>query len=444
MDLTFLIALSDAQIAARSFRSDLIGSPDGNPVTDAERVAAWKRTLVDISEADKSNTLWAKLGLKLTNCVSKSEGQEIWQKAATGEAPPGSLYAITDVNPRAGRDDTLFVLRWRFAGKFTTPLQLQYYPLDSQLLYCDVHTTRNDEVLFASARELADFRERWRLRRQGRLGENVPVDFFKVDWVGAPASCEFQLQPQWGDLSDRAKQMEPPNVWGDSSAPDNVNTHRRFSFIVYRRPADTLLNIVLPVFFCTGLGLLTAIGPPLSAGVSTDGDFGTSASFFLASVSVRSLTMASCPKVSVVSLLEGYLLASMCLHVVAFVEKFTGLSGGGLEKFLWFAFCTLNVAALAVCFYRQKLNVKSANVMPCANGCGAVVPLDASGCKMCVGPGSPRLDAPQRAPASPAPPAQDAPKKVGGGGRGGGGGDAQLTLLLATAAAAAAYYLKGM
>ena len=253
--------------------------------------------------------------------------------------------------------------------------------------------------------------------------------------MGAPASCEFQLQPQWGGPFSSAhgagaKQMEAPNVWGDSSAPDNVNTHRRFSFVVFRRPADTLLNIVLPVFFCTGLGLLTAIGPPLNAGVSTDGDFGTSASFFLASISVRSLTMSTCPKVSVVSLLEGYLLASMCLHVVAFVEKFTGLSGGGLEKFLWCAFCALNVAALAVVFNRSRLNVTSVNIMPCARGCGAVVALNASGCSVCASP-------------SPRSPLQDAPQKVGGGsGSGSGsGGGAQLTLLLA--AAAAAYFMRG-
>lgn len=193
VDLTFLIALSDEQIVARSFRKDLVGLPasEANPVTDAARLAAWKRTMVDISEADKTNTLWAKLGLKLTNCVSKSEGQEIWQKAITlpakeegqppspppakEEGPP--LYAIADVDPLAGKDDTLFVLRWRFTGKFTTPLQLQYYPLDSQLLYCDVLTTRNDEVQFAGAQELAAFRKRW-CERLGRLDEGC-VDSFK-------------------------------------------------------------------------------------------------------------------------------------------------------------------------------------------------------------------------------------------------------------------------
>ena len=147
--------------------------------------------------------------------------------------------------------------------------------------------------------------------------------------------------------------LEPPHVCSEHvSHASREHTHRRFAFTVFRRPWDAIINICAPVFFCTTLGLLTAIGVPAAAGDPRDGDLSTSASFFMASLSIRGLTASACPKMSTVSALEAFLAASMTLHVLAFVEKSTGFGDGRMEASIWLAFFALNAYALAALLSR--------------------------------------------------------------------------------------------
>jgi hypothetical protein len=331
-------------------------------------------------EKNSGRRLWSKLSLKLLNRVEASD-EEAWLRVATED----STYTIKDVVPGAGPDDVLVVIRWRFLGKFTTPFSLRFFPLDSQQLNVDMLTTR-ERVCFADGDELAAFNGRWQKNHQPKFDSlGADVDGFRVEWCSSLAASEF-LAP---------RRMEPPHVFS------HATPHRRFFFTVFRNPTDIYLNVVAPVFLCTGLGLLTAIGLPSFEGNSADGDLSTSASFFLASIGARAATSDRCPKMSEISALELYNAASMFIHVVAFLgerprppapkraptptatlmqklppinttEKYVGRGGSFLEIALWASFCLLNAVTAALYFNRDALGaVTSVHRLPCAFGCGA-------------------------------------------------------------------------
>jgi hypothetical protein len=352
VDMTLLVPLGAAQLAS-------LGEPS--------------RNRDDISETERGGTLWASLGLRAANRVDIAEGTlEVWQRVATET----STYTIRDIPGRAA-GDTLFILRWRFAGTFSNPFQLRAYPMDSQLLHLDILTTR-DEVRFAGAQELAAFNALWCSNHPEWRSSHGAVDRFKVVWAASPVASEFALAPDVlfspGDVGGKA--MEPPHVFSEHvSHASREHTHRRFAFTVFRRPWDVIINICAPVFFCTALGLLTAIGVPAAAGDPKDGDLSTSASFFMASLSIRGLTASACPKMSTVTALEAFLAASMTLHVFAFVEKSVGFGDGRMEASMWLAFFSLNVCALAALLSRGCFAAREAGAAMKAGGSSARLPL---------------------------------------------------------------------